>query len=517
MIPSLRNVGSFLRGNSTPFQIFSTTIIASIIGFLPGFQQAPGLMLASFLLLFIINTNLFLAGIVGALARLLGLALQPVSFAVGRWLIDGPLSSLFTTLINGPVTAWFGFENYVASGGLLLGIVVGIVAGIIFSGILAGFRKRMAALETSENYQKASQFWLSRFMGWIFFGGLKGKEDWDTMNKRKIGKPVRFIGVAVAAVVVGLLFASPYLISNSWLASVVRNQVEPLNGATVDLEAVDLNLASGKLAVETLALCDPNELEQNLFQSVRLEASLSESDLLSRKYAIDRLEVSGAKINEMRESPGKRVGPKPKPSDDPDLPDASEEDEDERTFSIEGAVEKADELKARLAELKKWLGKVSGGKDEDAGADGEGETLEERLERLAEELGYAQVIASHRIADKPRFTIHELVVNGVTVRQLPGETLNILGTDLSTEAHLVDGASTLQVSSDSDRMGLALTIDKDSGPLSFHYKELPADTVKSWLKKGSKFPFEGGHFNIEANGTLTGGEVLPPASGYRRG
>ncbi len=510
MIPSLRSVGGFLRGDSTPFQIFSTTILASIIGFLPGFQQAPGMMLAGFLLLLIVNTNLFLAGIVGSIARLLGLALQPVSFGVGRWLIDGPLSSLFTSLINGPVTAWFGFENYVASGGLLLGAVFGLVAGIVFSGIIAGFRKRMAALESVETFQKASNFWLSRFFGWIFFGGLKGKEDWETMNQRKIGKPVRFIGIGIAVVVIGLLVASPYLISNTWLASVVRNQVEPLNGATVDLEAVDLDLASGKLAVETLALCDPNELKQNLFQSVRLEASLSESDLLSRKYAIDRLEVSGAKINEMREQPGKRIGPKPEPSADPDLPDPTQEDEDERTFSIEGAVDKADELKAHLAELKKWLGKISGGKEEDAGIDGEGETLEERLERLAKELGYAQVIASHRIADKPRFTIHELVVNDVTVRQMPGETLNVLGTDLSTEAHLVEGASTLQVTSDSDRLGLALTIDKDSGPLTFHYRELPTETVKGWLKKDSKFPFSGGHFNIEANGTLTGGEVHLP-------
>ncbi len=509
MFSMLRQVGSFLRGNSTPFQIFATTVLAGILGFLPGFQQAPGLTLAALLLLFILKTNLFLAGITALVARLLGLALQPVSFALGRWMIDGPLSGLFENLINGPVTAWFGFENYVASGGLILGVVFGFIIGFVFSKFLSSFRRKMAALDRSEGFQAVSGNPFVRFVGWIFFGGIKAKEDWEAMDKKWVGRPFRWIGLIVAAIVVAGIVTSPYLIPDAWLAKVVREQVEPLNGATVDLESLQLDVAGGTLAIGSLGLCDPNDLEQNLFESIRLEASLSESDLLARKYAIDRLEVSGARVNELRETPGKRVGPAPKPAPDPDLPEGEGGEEDEeKAVSIEGAIEKADEWKARLAEVKKWIGKMKGSKEETG--DEAGETLEERLERLAQELGYANVIASHRISEKPRFTIHELVVNGLTVRQLPGELLNVLGSGISTEPHLVEGSSTVEVSSESGRLGLALTLEAESGPVSFHYKELDVATVKGWLKDGSKFPFAGGHFNLQAEGTLTGGEVYLP-------
>lgn len=539
MIPIVREIGGFLRGNATPFQLFTASFLGGMISFMPGFQQAPGLVVTLTLLMLVLNTNLMFAGLVMGVGRLLALAVQPVTFNVGEFFIDGPTTDFLTQLINGPITAWFGFENYIATGGLAVGAGFGAVIGIVTNLVLGTFRSRMAKLETaSQAYKLAMDNKFIQAIGWLFFGGHKGDEDWAAMSKRKVGKPVRYVGIAAVVAVVGLIVASPHLINDSWLAKIVSGQLSRANGATVDIETIETDLAGGQLAVNTLALTDPNNLDQNLFQSIRLEAKLSNQDLYARKYALDRLEVSGAKVGEERDKPGRKIGPDTKPSDDPAVDtdgdgkidsgkgdtgagpaqgegkgsSSGSGDGEDRSFSIESAMEKADEWKANLAEIKKWLGKITGNPEPGSSGTEEipGETLEERLRRLAAELGYANVFASHRITDKPRFTIHELVVNDVTVSQLKGEVLNVLGTDLSTEPYLIDGASTINVSSESGKLGLELTIDRDSGPVSFHYKDLPVDEVKGWLKDSSKFPFQGGSFNIQGTGTLSGGEIYIP-------
>ncbi len=509
MISFVRDVFGFLRGKSTPFQIYSATKLAGILAFLPGFKEAPGLFLAASLLLLILNTNLFVAGLTGALGVLLGLALQPLSFEIGRFLIDGPASDVMTTLINAPVTAWFGFENYVATGGVVLGAIYGIIVGTVVVALLQRFRRGMAKLSASGEVENAISNPFVKASGWLFFGKVKGEPDWEVLAKRKFGKPVRILGVLLAVLVVGGAFAFPYVANEAWLARMVKARLEPLNGATVDLAGVVVDPAGGRLAVSGLALCDPNDLSRNTFEADRLEASLSGFDLLARKYALARLEVTGARVGESREEPGRRMGPPPRPAPVPGEAGGEEGDGD-RSYTIDGVMKQAKQLKARLAEVKKWLGKITGSAEDEAAGEVAGETLEERLRRQAEELGHDRVFATHRIAEKPRFTVRELVIDKVTVEQLPGEVLSVRGKDLSTEAHLVEGTSVLKIDSASGRIGLELTFDRDSGPLSFHYSGLPVETVQGWMKSEDSFPFEGGHFDLKAAGTLSGGAVDVP-------
>jgi hypothetical protein len=41
-----RTVGRILRGKATPFQLFTACVLGAMLGFIPGFAQAPGLMIA---------------------------------------------------------------------------------------------------------------------------------------------------------------------------------------------------------------------------------------------------------------------------------------------------------------------------------------------------------------------------------------------------------------------------------------------------------------------------------------
>ena len=74
-----RKFGKLVRGRANPFQIFSASILGMLIGFVPGFQQAPGLLIFWLGCLIILNANLFLAGLIGILGKLLLIALM-------RWL-----------------------------------------------------------------------------------------------------------------------------------------------------------------------------------------------------------------------------------------------------------------------------------------------------------------------------------------------------------------------------------------------------------------------------------------------
>ena len=59
----------------------------------------------------VLNVNLFAA------AKSLALLLTPVSFAVGRFLLDGPTEGLFSAIVNAPALAYFDFDYYLVAGG----------------------------------------------------------------------------------------------------------------------------------------------------------------------------------------------------------------------------------------------------------------------------------------------------------------------------------------------------------------------------------------------------------------
>lgn len=139
-----RKIGKLIRGNITPFQIYAACLLGTAMGFLPGIGQTPGLYLALLITLIILNANLFLAGLFVLLGMLLGDLLLPLSFRIGLWLIDGPLQGLFVWLVNAPVLAWFGFDYYAASGGLVLAVVTGLIGAFIISNALRALRCSLA-------------------------------------------------------------------------------------------------------------------------------------------------------------------------------------------------------------------------------------------------------------------------------------------------------------------------------------------------------------------------------------
>lgn len=494
----LRKIGNLLRGKATPLQIIAGCLLGAWLGFMPGFAHAPGLIVAFTLALIVLNANLFLAAMVGLASKLLSILLLPASFQVGRMLLDGPTEPLFRKLINAPVLALFGFESYVATGGLVIGGLVGLVTGILITRGIQSFRRKMASLDqNSARFHEITQKPWARFATFIFAGGgLKNPDYQALLAQSKIGNPIRTLGAILVVLTVVLGVVTYKFFASSIITAQLRSGLELANGATVDLESAELDLKSGRMALAGIAAADPNALDTDLFRAVRLEADVSGVNLLRKRLQLDRVIVSGATSGEKRRVPGRRIASAAEPSKPIQWPDAQ---------SIEDFLKNAQVWRARLAQVKQWLDKISGPDAKPAEGAPVDETLEARLKRLAGEQGYASVTASHLIEGAPTLLITELQAAGVTMSQLPGEKLDITARNLSTQPSLAGGAPEISITSASDKLGFnakfsGLSLVKGDNTLAFHYRGLPVDSVMQHLKVSSGTVLTGGTIDLAANG-----------------
>ncbi|HTG45615.1 MAG TPA: hypothetical protein VK633_13915, partial [Verrucomicrobiae bacterium] len=251
--------------------------------------------------------------------------------------------------------------------------------------------------------------------------------------------------------------------------------------------------------ISGLAMADPNALQKDLFRAAKIEADVSGMNLLKKRMQLDRVQVTDASQGDPRTTPGHIIGPPPEPT--------PETKPDGDTKTIDDYIRSAKEWKERLAQVRRWLEKVSGSKEEKEGQQKD-ETLQERLEREIREKGYARVQASHLIEGAPTLTITELLAEKVRVTGLEGETLDIVGHNLSTHPRLLGKSPEISIKSSRDTLGFATRIgDFGSGEtnnnLSFHYRGLPADKVAQELKVGGSAPFQGGTIDLNAQGNWT--------------
>lgn len=493
-----RKIGKMLRGKITPLQIMMACVLGSMIGFVPGFINGPGLMITLILLLVILNANLGVALLIGSFSKLLGLALMPVSFAIGRVLLDGPTQGLFTWIINAPVLALYGFDHYATTGGMVMGLSVGILAGLLLTGAVKRFRLTMSNLEeNSEAFKRLTNTLWSRTLMFIFIGGRHGKMTYNEMLDQKRGNPFRVAGVVFSVLVVGLLYVLSLFVTEPIVTAVLRSALERTNGATVDVQSANLDLSEGRLIVTGLAMADPNALETDIFRAARVEADVAGMDLLRKRLKLDRVVISEASSGETRAIPGRIVGPAPQPDDDEEGWDLYPEEK-----TIEEYIESYEIWKERLAQARRWLEKISGpGDDAETPS---GETLSERLAREVALKGYARVTASHLIDGAPTLVVSELIAEGVRSSKLDDEVFDVQGTNLSTHPHLMESKPFLRIASRSGRI-LFESGSAEGGAgadrrLLFSLRGILIDDLAKNMAFGGEPPMRGGTLDIVIDG-----------------
>ncbi|MFW6058782.1 MAG: hypothetical protein ACODAQ_01285 [Phycisphaeraceae bacterium] len=502
-----RRFGKIICGSATPAQLMLACVLGALLGFMPGLWQAAGVLVLLTVLLVLLNANLALAAIVGLIAKLVSIPLLPVSFAIGRVLLDGPTEPLFRWLINTPVLALFGFEYYVTTGGLVLGLVFGLVVGALVSRGVGAFRRRIASLEEgSERFKQwESKRWV-RTLLWVLFGGIP-KGGFQAVLERH-GKVIRPLGIIAAAGVVALVVVVEMLFADAFVTAALQGGLERANGATVDVERAELDLKRGRLSIEGLAMADPNALERNLLQAAQLTADVSSADLLRKRLTLDNLTLNDAATGTQRAARGRLVGRPTRTSPPP------EPDEDEKNVS--DYLEDWETLKQRLAQIRRWMERIASSDEEaeEVDPDEPRPTLEERLKQRIATSGYANVAATHLVAEVPTFTLRALDAERVRAVQLDDELLNIHAQNLSTHPHLLDEPPRISITTaDSDKLRAELDMagaSRQGGDsrVDFHYKGLPVERVTRSMQFAGSSPLEGGTMDLAMSGAL-GAEVTP--------
>ncbi|MCA8966448.1 MAG: hypothetical protein H6838_18110 [Planctomycetes bacterium] len=507
-----RKIGAVLRGKATPRQVLLATVLGGALGFVPGFflpgdlgggfAQAPGLILTLTCLVLVLNANLAVFGLVTLFAKLLSLLLLPVSYAVGTFLLEGPLRGLFAALVNARFTAWFGFEYYATTGGLVVGLVFGVVVGVALNRAIRGLRQRMAGLEeNSERYQKLSGKRSVRLLTWALLGKGKGKQSWaDLAASTKKGLPIRVFGVALVVVGLASLWVFQQWFSQPILTSNLQAGLQRANGATVDLGAAALDLDAGRVRIEDLHIADASDLGRDVFAAAGLVATIDTGELLRKRFVIDELRATDARSGTSREVPGVLVS-KPAPPAPPPPPAG--------TKTIEDYLADYELYKLRFEQVRDWLQMIGG---DDAGTPPQQKTPEviaEERRQQAEEVGMARVVATHLLEGAPRVLIRKIDIEGIAIT-IDGvaEKLDLRGRNVSTDPGLVADAMSLGLTAQSDKLQFTFAGGTAAQPgvgLQFALRRLAVDDVFGKLKLGGKAPLRGGNMDLGASGRLTAG------------
>lgn len=502
-----RKIGKVVRGGVTPMQVMMACVLGGVLGFIPGFWQAPGLLVGAILILILVNANLFLVGAVTLLAKMVSLAVMPVQFGVGQVMLDGPTRPIFQAAINAPVLALAGLEHYATTGGLVLGIVFGVAVGVVLIRLLGGLWRRLAAIEEgSERYKKVAGKKSVRLLSFIFLGSKKGS--YAEIAAKKFGNPIRPLG-AVFAILVAALLGLVYLLAGEPITTaIVQRGLERAHGATVDVESAKFDLAAGKFTITGLAMADPKDLTTDLLRARWIEGDIGEADLLRKRLALDEVVVSEASQGEKRAFPGRLLRPRPEPAPPPP-PSAGK--------TIDDYLREAEVWKERLAQVRRWLEELRG-PEEEAPATGEDgkpvvvqkdETLRERLEREVAELGYKNVRATHLIEGAPTLLVRRLVAEGVRSREFGEEPLDITAENLSTHPSLVGEPPRVRVASRQGTLlaDLDLGVAKTPAParVEVALRGLSTDRVAGWLVPTDPPLIQGGTTDLRLAGTIGAG------------
>jgi len=503
-----RKFGRLLLGKATPFQVIAACVLGGILGFQPGFSQAPGSIFLLFCLFAVLNANLALGALVAIGMKLLSFLLLPVAHALGRFLLEGPTEGLFRSLVNAPFFAWCGFEYHAVSGGWLLGGALGLGIGLTFALAMKKIRTTFLSLdEGSESFRKwAGKGWV-KFLSWLLLGGVPKKETYEKIAGKKVGLPVRPIGLVLVALTAVLLWALPQLVAGPILTGALRNGLERVNGATVDLGNADLDLAGGKFTLEGLGMADRAHLDQDMLQANTLTADLDVGALLSKRFQVTELALERALTGAPRKTPGQLRGKTPPP---PPPEPAPPVDPAVSIVKLEQVLADAKIWYERLGQAERYFDLFFGEEEEEPGAPGTAggtETAEgqDSVDRAVDTVGYAWTRATHLIEKSPTFRLDHLKIARLESMQLAGVPFVLEGWNLSTHPSLVPETAGLSLVNDDDTIRLAVNPATAGGApkpetIELARRGLPGDWLGKQIRIDGEPVLAGGTIDIEGTG-----------------
>ncbi|MFH1549616.1 MAG: DUF2062 domain-containing protein, partial [Planctomycetota bacterium] len=472
----LRKLIAILRGGSTSVEISLAITLGVVLGMLPGFSL---LTIALFLLALLLNIPFRLFILTFILGSLISMPLTYVTFATGAFLLTiGPIESAARALVNAPVTAWMDFDRYCTLGGILVGVVIGLLLSAFAVIFVRSFRRKIASLEAhSEKFVRFERNIVVRILVWLLLGRgrKKGMTYSDVLTQRT--RPLRKSALAVGMVFLVLALIGNYLFAGHLAKSGLVWGMESVNGATVDVEAVDIDFFEGHCDINEMQVCDPDHLDRNLVSVGKVTFDFNIADLLSKRLVIDEIAVIDAETDTPREEKGRRI------FDEEPIP------EEKPPGSIWDYLEEARKWKERIERVYRLYERIRP-KDKT-------EPDEDELKRI----GYKNMRASYLVEEKPSLQIKKITVGGIGI-EIGGtkSKCDIEVTDLSTNPKLALINPNFTFSSQDKKFGASITfslIDTASPHiLSLTAKDLNLEDIQRVLSKDNNVRFASGRADL---------------------
>ncbi len=476
----IKKLLAVFRGSVAPPLIFLSVLIGFWFGLMPGFS---GLHVALIVIVLILNVHLALFLLSLGLGKALSLAAAPVLYHIGAW-VQESLSGLLGALSSIPVVGMTDFSRFALAGGLVVGPVIGAVAGLALAFSVVNFRKMMLKLdEKSEKFNKYySKAWVR-----ILDRLLLGKRAKDVKSMFTKTKYVRKAGIVLAVLLVGGFFGVSHFLQDTTVKKYATDTLTRTNGAEVNLEDLGISILGGNVSAAGLQVTDAQTPTQNQVQIEKVAANASLYDLLLGRLVMEKVEVTGVKFDQLRETPGEVIEA-PAPEEKPFDPNDSTVDAND-IAKLEKYVKDAKKIKEQLEKLRQWL--PQGDEDAPVEAEKKPETYLEYLRAKAAGQPTFRMLAKEVLADKVQIP-----------SELFGNSL-ILMTNLSDAPEAVGEPVTMELTSNETDAALKVTMDYSqpgTPQVLGTFEGFDLSKVQSSLGNDAGLSFQGG----SASGTFTG-------------
>ncbi len=494
----LRKIGKLLRGGAGKREILLGVLLGFLLGMVPGLNLTVALLV---LLLLILNANLAVGLPAYAIGKLFAITIAPISFKVGYFLIHkSGLTSFFEFLAETPYLALMDFQVYCLTGGVLLGLTLGLLLGLVIAELLLFLRKSMMQLtQKSERLQKFLNAAPMRVSLRIVFGPAL-KKDGSHLEHSPL---FRKSGVKIVAVLVVLLLLSEWFLLDIFLAGGVQHALQLGTGAQVDIGSADLSLLKGRLELTDVAATDPENPMLNLFETNRMTADLSISDLARKRAVLELVHVGRLATATKREEAGEVYREKEPAPEKPKLPDEKD---------LSDYLADAEKIRDWFIKLQDYLERV---RSLQKTATDEEPPDPEILEKQAKAVGYFALSAHGVLTRKPSWTIENLVIEDLRFPMIE-EPRFFTAETISSHPHFAGAPMQLSVRKAEDLpTELAVVLDflqpNSKHQLSANIEKLEF-SAESLLNEDFPVNVNSGVADIRANGTFSSGELDIPFS-----
>ena len=290
-----------LKSNLSPNQIalsFSLGIFAGLppMGLHVIIPASIALVLRCSFRAFLISVGLF---------KLISLAVAPLGYAVGRFLLDPDrgLDPLWRLLFHQPVIAPMGYNRYLLIGEISLSFLIAVPVFLLTRWIVINYREsfseRVARLRVSRWLRDRRGIGLAR----RFLAG--GEARYRTEPRpRGVFRYIRKEMLIGLPAIYGVCYLIAALIVPFFAGTLATSTASWVVGSEVTAKESRFNLFTGRLTLVDLSIQDPKNPEENLIEIPEIDLDAGMTALLAKRVVFNELIIADATLHVKREQDG---------------------------------------------------------------------------------------------------------------------------------------------------------------------------------------------------------------------